>query len=188
MAVMRTARAREGISMRLTIRGILLMTSLLSLAAADAALAGGRSCQRCGAKHDVKPTFRLVKVSQPIIMPEYAALKRESFFPDKGVVCHEGYRCDTIYQLWREPVAKGKGKALRLTDFDAVQSHHPRPLPPLQTSCHTVCGCQTHYGAKSTGCHESHCIRKPVGETTLVVPVLKWQAVHWCKDCQQKAK
>jgi hypothetical protein len=123
------------------------------------AFAGGKSCGRCGSHKELKTVYRLVKTCQEIDMPQYAETKQEAFFPDKGAVCYPGYRCDTFHTLWR--------------NCDCT----------ISCQSHTICGCKTHYGAKSTG-HQAGCaVRQPFMVSRLTVPVIKWEVVHRCKNC-----
>lgn len=124
------------------------------------AWAGGKSCGRCGGHKELKAVYRMVKICQEVDMPEYANPKQEVFQPDKGAVSHTGYRCDTYHTLWR--------------NCDCT----------IGCESHTVCDCQTHYGAKSTGHHVGCAVRQPVGVTKLAVPVFKWEVVQRCKDCR----
>jgi hypothetical protein len=155
----------------------------IAMSCTQATVAGGRSCKTCGCKEHVKAVCRLVKVCEEVEIPEYAHLKREVFQPDKGTVCHTGFRCDTIYDIWREYGSKSKGKGVSPELAFAHQVPQKYGLPPLQSTCHTVCECQTHYGAKPTGCHVGCAVRKAVSEHKVVVPILKWETVHLCEDC-----
>jgi len=123
------------------------------------AFAGGKSCGRCGSHKELKSVYRLVKIRQEIDMPEYAHTKQEAFYPDKGAVCYPGYRCDTFHTLWR--------------NCDCT----------ISCQSHTVCGCKTLYGAKSTGHHAGCSVRQPFAVSKLTVPVIKWEVVQRCKDC-----
>ncbi len=125
----------------------------------QAAVAGGKSCGRCGSRHDLKSVYRLVKVCRDIDMPQYTHAKQEAFYPDKGAVCHSGYRCDTFHTLWR--------------NCDCT----------FGCQSHTVCGCKTLLGAKSTGHHAGCAVRQPLAVSQLTVPVIKWEVVQRCKDC-----
>jgi hypothetical protein len=141
----------------------ILIACLLVVGIWQSALAGGKSCGRCGGHKELKSVYRLVKVCRQIDMPEYAYTKQEVFYPDKGAVCYPGLHCDTFHTLWQNCDCK--------------------------TSCqsYTICSCQTRFGAKSTG-HDSGCgVRQPYAVSKLTVPVLKWEVVHRCKDCCKDA-
>jgi len=139
---------------------MLVLVCLLVTAISEPSFAGGKSCGRCGAHKELKAVYRLVKICEPIEMPEYAHVKQEAFQPDKGVVRHEGYRCDTFHHIWR--------------NCDCT----------LGCESHTICDCQKLLGAKSTGHHISCPVRQQIGVTKLTVPVLKWEVVHRCHDCR----
>ncbi|MEO8495401.1 MAG: hypothetical protein ABI614_10040, partial [Planctomycetota bacterium] len=68
-----------------------------------AAFAGGssKSCHQCGCEKHVKIVCRLVKFCEEVDIPSYVYAKEEVFYPDKGSVCHTGYRSDTFYDFWR---------------------------------------------------------------------------------------
>lgn len=127
------------------------------------AFAGGKSCGRCGSHQELKSVYRLVKICQEIDMPEYALTKQEAFYPDKGAVCHSGYRCDTFHALWR--------------NCDCT----------IGCQSHTICDCKTLYGAKSTGHHAACAVRQPFEVSKRMVPLLRWEIVQRCQDCCEEA-
>jgi hypothetical protein len=158
--------------------------TLLLLTSLSPALAGGRSCKKCGCDKHVKPVLRLVKICEEIELPEYACLKQEAYFPDKGTVCYSGYRCDTYYKIWRDCVCNSKGKSDLPLIQDPLQTSPKTPLPPLSCTCYTESGYKELFGAVPTGCHDGCIIRQPVATPKVCVPVLKWETVHLCKDCK----
>ncbi len=153
---------------------------LVACAVSASALAGGKSksCHRCGGEKHVKPVLRLVKICEDVDLPSYVYTKEEVFYPDKGAVCHTGYRSDTFYEFWRECDCSKTG--------DSSQHAAQHGLPQLKCSSYTVCGCQTHYGAKPTGCHSGCSIRVPGKTQRITTPILKWETVSLCKDCCEK--
>lgn len=152
----------------------------VACATAVTAFAGGKSktCHQCGLDKHVKHVLRLVKFCEEVDIPSYVYAKEEVFYPDKGSVCYSSYRSDTFYDFWRQCDSTKDGDAAQL----AVQ----HGLPHLNCSSYTVCGYQTHYGAKPTGCH-THCsIRVPGKTQRVTTPILKWETVAVCKDCCDK--
>ena len=129
----------------------------------QSAIAGGKSCGRCGGHKELKSVYRLVKIRQEVDMPQYAYTKQETFYADKGAVCFPGFRCDTYHTLWRHR--------------DCT----------ISCQSHTVCGCKTLYGAKSTGEHSGCAVRQPYAVSKLTVPLIKWEVVQRCKDCCELA-
>ena len=109
----------------------LLLATLLLLTSLSPLLAGGRSCKRCGCEKHVKPVLQLVKVCEEVELPEYACLKQEAYFPDKGSVCYSGYRCDTYCKFWRDCVCHSKGQGDLPLIQDPLQTSHKQPLPPF---------------------------------------------------------
>ncbi|MBP85730.1 MAG: hypothetical protein CMJ64_03280 [Planctomycetaceae bacterium] len=150
---------------------------------AHAAIAGGRICHHCGSDKHVKPVVRLVKVCEEVELPKYASLKQEVFFPDKGAVCHVGYRCDTYCKIWRDCDCNSKGPGDLPLIQDPLQTSPKMPLPPLRCSCYTKSGCVTLFGAKPAGWHEGCIVRERVAAPKILVPLLKWETVPLCKDC-----
>lgn len=161
-----------------TVVVIALVTSCLATA-----LGGGRSCKKCGHDKHVKPCLRLVKVCEEVELPEYACLKQEVFYPDKGWLTYTGYRCDTYCKLWRECDCNTKGKGDLPLIQDPLQTSPKKPLPPLNCECYTKSGCVTLFGAMPTGCHTGCVIRQRVATPKVLVPVMKWETVYLCKDC-----
>ena len=166
-------------SRNLPLAVLLLLTSLPSV------FAGGSSCKKCGCEKEVKPCLRLVKVCEEIELPEYACLKQEVYFPEKGSICYEGYRCDTYYKIWRDCVCNSKGKGDLPLIQDPLQTSPKKPLPPLNCTCYTESGWKKMFGAIPAGCHEGCSIRTRVAVPKVVVPVFKWETVHLCKDCKK---
>ena len=87
--------------MRTISRTRILIVCFLIVGICQSALAGGKSCGRCGSHKELKSVYRLVKICREIDMPEYAYTKQEVFYPDKGAVCYPGFHCDTFHTLWR---------------------------------------------------------------------------------------
>ncbi|HUG69622.1 MAG TPA: hypothetical protein VMM76_17860 [Pirellulaceae bacterium] len=142
-----------------------------------AAFAGGKSksCHQCGCEKHVKEVCRLVKVCEEVDIPNYVYAKEDVFYPDKGAVCYTAYRSDTIYSFWR---------TCDCSKVEApLQQSAPYCPPHLNCSSYTVCGCQTLYGAKPTGCHSGCSIRVPGKTQRITTPILKWETVPLCKDC-----
>jgi len=141
----------------------ILIACFLIVGVWQSALAGGKSCGKCGGHKELKSVYRLVKICREIEMPEYAYTKKEVFYPEKGAVCYPGLHCDTFHTLWKTCDCK--------------------------TSCHsyTICSCKARFGAKSTGHHSSCAVRQPYTVTKLTVPLFKWEVVQRCKDCCKDA-
>ena len=156
------------------------LLGVLTLLVGTVALAGGKSksCHRCGGEEHVKHVYRLVKICEEVEIPSYVYTKEEVFYPDKGAVCHTGYRCDTFYDFWRSCDCSKSD--------DPSQQATQHPLSLLNCSSHTVCGCKTLYGAKSTGCHSGCSIRVPGKTQHITTPILKWEAIPLCKGCCDK--
>jgi len=101
-------------------------------------------------------------------MPTYTCTKAQTFYPDKGKVFHQQYRCDTFCTLHKTcDCAAGKGGS----------------IATLGCCCRTVSGCKTLYGALPTGCHLGTCLKRPTGSTVTPLPVLKWVTSYVCEDC-----
>jgi hypothetical protein len=132
----------------------------------------------------VKPVLRLVKVCEEVELPEYACLKQEVYFPDKGSISYCGYRCDTYCKIWRDCDCNSKGKGDLLLQ-DPLQTSPKKPLPPLNCTCYTESGWKTLFGAVPTGCHEACVVRQRVAASKIPVPVMKWETVDLCKDCKK---
>jgi hypothetical protein len=158
----------------------LIVTAVVAGVISATAFAGGKSrtCHHCGHDKEVKPVCRLVKICEEVDIPSYVYTKDEVFYPDKGAICYTGYRSDTFYNFWRT------------CDFsktdDPSQQATQHSLSQLHCSWYTVCGCQTMYGAKSTGCHSGCSIRVPGKTQRVATPILKWETVSLCKDCCEK--
>lgn len=165
---------------------VLVVGSMLIVNRPPSTFAGGHSCKKCGHEKHVKACLRLVKVCQEVEIPEYAHLKQEVFFPDKGSVCFTGYRCDTYCKIWRDCDCNARQKSELPLLEDPLQTLPKKPLPPLSCSCYTKSGCVTLFGALPTGCHTGCSVRQRVAEPKLLVPVMKWETVYLCKGCAGK--
>ena len=71
---------------------IILSPLLASLPAAGA----DHCCESCGCRK-VKKVTRLVKTMKEIKIPRYQCSPSETFYQEKGKICHTGYRCDTVH-------------------------------------------------------------------------------------------
>ena len=138
------------------------------------ALAGGKpTCKGCGSHQQLKKVCRLVSICKSVEMPNYACTKTQTFYPDKGMLGYQQFRCDIFCTLHKTcNCSHGKGGGMHT----------------LSCCCRTECGCKTLYGAKSTGCHWGTCIRQPRGSTVTQLPVLKWVTSYVCEDCRIRGK
>ena len=134
----------------------------------QASWAGKPSCKGCGSHQHLKKVCQLVSICKPVEMPTYACTKMQTFFPDKGMLGYQQFRCDIFCRLHKTcNCSHGKGGG----------------IPTLSCCCRTECGCKTMYGAKSTGCHLGTCIKQTQGSTVTRLPVLKWVTSYVCEDC-----
>ncbi len=124
-------------------------------------------CASCGCEGHVKKTKRLVVVWEEVDIPTYQCKPMDVFIPDKGMVCRQKFICDKVCTLHKV---------------------HNCCECKVECCCETKCRCKTLYGAKSSGCKCSCCVRQPTGACKKVVPVLKWVTVHICKNgCATKS-
>ncbi len=157
-----------------------LVVALVAGALSALALGGGKpkTCHQCGHHKHVTQVCRLMKVCAAVDIPSYVYTKERVFYPEKGALRNTGYRSDTFYEFWRTCDC-GKTN-------DPAQQATQRFLSELNCSSYTVCGCQTNYGAKSTGCDAGCSIRAPGKTARITTPILKWETVPLCKECCEK--
>ncbi len=157
-----------------TITGMSLVVVFATIASQISA--GESSCGYCGSCQHVKNITRLVRTYEEVKLPVYECKLTDVFVPDKGKVCHTGYRCDSFPTLHKH--------------CDCSSACCGKQACDCTTTCcqRTHCDCKTHYGAKPTGCHTAQCVNKPTGEYCVKkVPVFRWIAVPVCDECCKAA-
>lgn len=163
-------------------RTILLSFVVLGVTAvlSTRANAGGPCCECCGCQHHVKRVCKLVIACEQVPIPKYECKPMDVFCPDKGVVCHTGYRCDKTYNIETHWACK--------ESCSGCDSGEKVYVPSMCCTCETHGGCKTLLGAKPTGCMSSQCVETPAGKCTPTIPIAKWIVVHVCQDCCKAGK
>lgn len=168
------------------------------------AAAADHGCHSCGCRK-LKRVTRLVKTMREIKIPHYQCSPSESFYPEKGTVCHSGFRCDTYYTphtCWHcqehrvdkescehvvRCVDKGHGNC------ECSEKHAPKKHVEYEVACtchgcmswKTDCGCKTLHGASPRGCFRETWIKQPTGtRSTRVVPEVRWVTMVMCTRCE----
>jgi hypothetical protein len=174
---------------------------LSSVSSAEAA----EGCDACGCRR-IKKITRLVKTIKEVEVPVYKNVQIETYHPDKGAVCHAGYRCDT----YLKPHVHWHAKECRVNEEScehvqhcvnkghgccscecSEETHHKEHVDyKVQwTRGECVCtevdaGCKTLYGTNTCGCRKSTCVKEPTSETCVRrVPELHWVTMNVCRQC-----
>lgn len=185
----------------LALLAVLLPVVLASPHDAEAA----EGCSHCGCRK-IKKVTRLVKTMKEIEVPVYQSSQTDTFYPDKGAVCHSGYRCETFYK----PHVQWCGQECRIhkescehvqhcvdkghctCDCTCSEEQHHKEHIDYDVhwtrsgcvSCETVSGCKVLYGTTTCGCQKLTCVKEPTGEMCAqFVPDVRWVNYNVCQEC-----